>query len=172
MEGHSLEIDKKENIDVFLNSSEIVVNPDSGLAMVVIKPDAFKKRESIVKRLENSGLYIVSSISRRLPENFVLGAMYNNLPKSIAEQTLKHFNEGESEILLVKGGNNLIDNLVSLTGDKTNPSECKEESIRYLFGEHFGRDTDDGKTYFRNAIHRARNEKEQKDDLEKFRHII
>ena len=72
---------------------------------------------------------------------------------------------------MVKGGANIINDIVSLTGGKTNPHECSEDSIRYIFGEHFGREAGGGKKYFRNAIHRAKDGKEQKEDLEKFRDI-
>lgn len=168
MEGPKFEDLNNEKI---IETSDIVVNPESGLAMVVIKPDAFKNKEQIIKRLENSGLYVVSTKTRQLSENFVANVMYKDLPAGILEETIKHFNSGPAEIILVKGGENIVKDIVSLTGEKTNPNECSDDSIRYIFGEHFGRETDDGKTYFRNAIHRAKDENEQEGDLDKFRDI-
>ena len=167
MEGPKFENPNSEVIE----SSDIVVNPESGLAMVVIKPDAFKNRDQIIRRLENYGLYIVQTKTRQLSENFVANVMYKDLPVGIQRETIKHFSSGPAEIILVKGGENIIQDIVSLTGEKTNPRECSEDSIRYIFGEHFGREAGDDKKYFRNAIHRAKDQKEQEEDLEKFRDI-
>lgn len=148
------------------------MNAETGLGMVIIKPDAFGRRGEIVRRLETSGLYVVSKIDRPLPERFVTEGLYQNLPQGIEEETVRHFNEGPAEVLLVRGGPNIVETLVSLTGDQTAPSQCSEDSIRYLFGEHFARKAgeDDGE-YYRNAIHRPKNEEEKEDGLEKYRSI-
>lgn len=160
----SLENKNKE----LIKNSDISVNQENNLAVVVIKPDAFAKKELIIKMLEDSGLGIVKTITKELPENFVLKAMYKDLPTGLEEETFKHFNSGPSEIVLLRGGEDLLQKIIALTGDKTNPEECDEKTIRYLFGEHFGRDTENGQ-YFRNAIHRASTKEEQIEDLEKFR---
>lgn len=162
---------EQNNVEEMIKSSDIAINPESGFAIVVIKPDAFKNKDAIIRRIENSGLYIVDKRERILPERFLTEAMYKDMPKDIEEQTIRHFSEGPSEILLVKGGENIIDDIVSLTGEKTNPSECSKDSIRFIFGEHFGRDTEEGRMYRRNAVHRAKDEKEQREDLKKFRDI-
>ncbi len=161
-----------ENVEHLINSSDIVVNPETGFAIVVIKPDAFANKEQIISRIKNSGLYVVKTIEKRLPDNFVAGTMYKDLPKGIEEETLKHFNSGPSEIILLKGGNDVLQKIVTLTGEKTDPNMCTEDSIRYLFGEHFMRETSDGNLYSRNAIHRAKTGDEQSDDLEKFKHFL
>ncbi|MDQ5968860.1 MAG: hypothetical protein QG579_17 [Patescibacteria group bacterium] len=168
MEGPKFE---NQNSEVIIESSDIIFNPESGLAMVVIKPDAFKNKDQIIRRIENSGLYVVSTKTRKLSESFVANVMYKDLPTGIKGETIKHFNDGPSEIVLVRGGEDIIQNIISLTGEKTNPHECSRDSIRYIFGEHFGREVGDDKKYFRNAIHRAKDTNEQKDDLEKFRDI-
>jgi nucleoside diphosphate kinase len=162
---------ERENNEGIIESSDIVFNPESALAMVVIKPDAFQNKDAIIRRLENSGLYVVETKTRQLSENFVANVMYKDLPAGIREETIKHFNSGPAEIILLKGGENIVQDIVSLTGEKTDPRECSEDSIRYIFGEHFGRDVGDGKQYFRNAIHRAKDGAEQKGDLDKFRDI-
>ena len=155
-----------------IDNSDIVVNKESGLAVVVIKPDAFKNRDQIIKRLEGSGLYVVKTVDKRLPDGFVIGSMYKDLSSGLQEETLKHFNTGPSEIVLLKGGDDLIKQITSVTGESTNPSECDEESIRYLFGEHFSRETESGDEYYRNAVHRAKDGEEQKGDLDKFEHLL
>ncbi len=165
METPKFEAERIENL---IKTSDIAIDQKSGLAIVVIKPDAFLKRDLIIKKLENSGLYVVKKVEKRLPDNFVVGSLYKDLPKSIEDKTLEHFNIGPSEIVLLEGGVDLLDKITALTGEKTNPAECDESSIRYLFGEHFGRETEDGKTYFRNAVHRGKDTKEREEDLDKF----
>jgi len=156
----------------FMNNSDIAIDKESGLAIVVIKPDAFKNRDQIIKRLEGSGLYIVKTVKKRLPDDFVIGAMYpKDLKKEMAEQTLRHFNSGPSEIILLRGGDNMVQDLVTLVGEKTNPAECNEDSIRYIFGEHFGRKVGD-ETFHYNAAHRAKNQKEREEDLDKFESFL
>lgn len=168
MEKPKIEVEKVESV---IGNSDILVSPESGLAVVVIKPDAFKKRDQIISRLESSGLYVVKTITKKLPEDFVIGTMYKNLPKGIEEETLKHFATGPSEIILLEGGSDLLKKIITLTGEKTNPDQCDKNTIRSLFGEHFGRETPDG-DYFRNAIHRGKDPKEQKNDLDKFKHLL
>ncbi len=156
----------------FIEASDVVVSPETGLAMVVIKPDAFKKEGEIIKRLEGSGLYVVKKVAKRLPDKFVIGTMYKELPKTIEKETLRHFNAGPSEIVLVRGGDDVLKKVITVTGENTNPAQCDEQSIRYVFGEHVGRKTSDGRKYFRNAVHRSKDEKEQSEDLEKFKDLL
>ncbi len=94
--------------------------------------------------------------------------MYKGLSKGIEEATLEHFNNGPSEIVLLEGGPDLLQKVVSVTGGDTDPKKCDEESIRYIFGEHFDRATSDGGIYHRNAAHRAKDPVEQKKDLDSF----
>lgn len=164
--------EKNEEAKNLIETSDIAVNPENGLMVVVIKPDAFSHRDKIVEKLKDAGLQIIKSVKRELGDSFVTGRMYKDLPEDIKEETSKHFNVGPSEVILLKGGDDLLQKVISLTGEKTNPMECDEESIRYLFGERFGRETEDGKTYFRNAIHRAKNPEEQADDLHKFLPLV
>lgn len=164
--------EKIEEAESLIEVSDVAVNPESGLMVVVIKPDAFLHRDKIIKKLKDAGLHVIKSAKRELGDGFVISRMYKDLPEDIKEETVKHFSVGPSEVILLKGGDDLLQKVVSLTGEKTNPRECDQESIRYLFGEHFGRETDDGKTYFRNAIHRAKNIEEQDDDLRKFLPLV
>lgn len=54
----------------------------------------------------------------------------------------------------------------------TNPNKCDDSTIRYIFGEHFMRETSDGSQYSRNAVHRGKNEEELKEDLDKFKPFL
>lgn len=172
MEKISEEIEGGDKSEAIIEASEVIVNPETKLAVVVIKPDAFLKRDEIVKQIENSGLHVVKRVIKKLPLNFVLGTMYKDLPESISNETGEHFMNGPSEIILLKGGEDILSRIIDLTGENTDPQKCDKESIRYIFGEHFGRETEDGKIYRRNAIHRAKNEEERRQDLDKFEHWL
>lgn len=138
-------------------------------AIALIKPDAFHSRDMIVKRLEDSGLYIAKKKDLTLPEDFVIGKFYSKeqLPKPIADATLRHFASGPSEILLIKG-DNIAEKLLKLIGSKINPAECDEDTIRYIFGNHTPEQLEGDLKYYRNAAHKPRTDEERKDDLKKF----
>jgi nucleoside diphosphate kinase len=154
--------------ETFIEGSDVVVNPESGLAIVVVKPDAFAKRGQIVKRLEGSGLYVVKEVEKRLPDDFVIGTMYKGLPKGLEVETLKHFNSGPSDLILLRGGKDILEKIVTIVGTKTVPTECDEQSIRYLYGEHFSRDAGGDLKYSRNGAHRSMTQAERDEDLKKF----
>ena len=61
-----------QGLEALISASDIAVNEKSGLAIVVIKPYAFAKKGEIVKRLEYSGLYVVKTFTKRLPDDFVV----------------------------------------------------------------------------------------------------
>ena len=132
-------LDNIKQPEAFIDSSDVIVDPESGLAVVVVKPDAFANRSKIVKRLEGSGLYVVTEVEKKLPLDFVIGTMYKGLPEDIETETAKHFSIGPSDLILLRGGPDILEKIVSITGKETEPTKCDEESIRYLFGEHFGR---------------------------------
>ena len=172
MEKPKFERVEDVKVDNLIKTSDVLVNPESGLVMVVIKPEAYKNKKQIIQRLNDSGLYVVATRSRELPDRFVSGVMYKDLPRGIEEETLRQFNSGPAEIILLRGGKDVIQKVISMTGGKTNPAECDEKTIRYEFGEHFGRKSEDGKISFRNAIHRGKDPKEQQEDLEKFKDLL
>ena len=170
-ENTEKKIEKYEQLEFeeLIKSLDVAVDNESGLAIVVIKPDAFAKKDQILKILENSGLHVVKTRTKKLPDSFVIGKMYSeDMPEGIVEETSKHFNSGPSEIILVNGGPDILGKIIKVTGENTDPNKCNEDSIRYIFGEHFMREASDGKPYSRNAVHRAKDEKERKEDLDKF----
>lgn len=152
--------------------NQIEISPVVGdIAVCIIKPDAFKNREAIVRRLENSGLYIVERKIKQLTDRFVEEAMYDpkGMPEPIAEATQRHFASGPSEVLLVRGGSAVITKLIETVGLKTDPSLCSPETIRYLYGNHVPEELEGGLKYWRNAAHRPRNQAEAQKDLRNFR---
>ncbi|MEI6238520.1 MAG: nucleoside-diphosphate kinase [bacterium] len=169
---------KKENWDesgwfeMKIESADVAINTENKLMILVIKPDAFPKKVEILEMLKAKGLHIVKTVTKDLPLDFVLGTMYKNLPEGIEAETAKHFNSDSSEIILLEGGEDIVEKAVEITGKKTKPNECDPETIRAIFGENFLREAGDGSQYSRNAIHRAKDEVERKLDLEKFEHLL
>jgi nucleoside diphosphate kinase len=158
-------------IETLENSIEISPALEDDLAICVIKPDAFLNRDAIVRKLEESGLYVVSRNTKVLTENFVIGGMYSpeDMPASVVEATKRHLLSGSSEIVLVKGD---IKKLLTTVGIKTNPALCDEASIRYMYGDHVPEELGQGLQYYRNAAHRPRDPKEAKKDLKTFGEIL
>ena len=158
-------------IETLEHSIEISPALEDDLAICVIKPDAFLNRDAIVRKLEESGLYVVSRNTKALTENFVMGGMYSseNMPAPVVEATKRHLLSGPSEIVLVKGD---IKKLLITVGIKTNPALCDEASIRYMYGDHVPEELGQRLQYYRNAAHRPRDKKEAEKDLNAFREIL
>lgn len=169
--GESLDVNNA--IETISNSIEISPTMDDTVAICVIKPDAFLHRDDIVKRLEESGLYIVQRTSKQLSEDFVVKVMYgkDKLPKPLEDAHARHFLSGESEIVIVKG-NDVVNKLLKTIGLKTNPALCNPETVRYIYGDHIPEELEEGLKYFRNAAHRPTTKEESVEDLEKFRSIL
>ena len=162
---------KRENwLESVENNLEIA--PGEGdEAVCLIKSGVYDKRDEIVKRLEDSGLYIVRRSIAELSENFIREQMYPNIPAPIMEATLKHLMSGPCEIVLVKGGN-VVNTLIGSVGAKTSPALCEPDTIRFIYGTHMAEELREGYKYWRNAAHRAKDEVERKCDLEKFKPFL
>lgn len=137
--------------------------------IVVIKPDAYFKADKIKEMIKNAGINIEKEVSTILPLDFVNKIMYKNIPDEVRFENAKHFSQAPSIILEVSGDANLLGDVLKLTGEKTNPNECDEGTIRNIFGDKLGFDMPGGKKYYRNAIHRGRDEIEVEDDKNKFK---
>ena len=164
-------IEPLPTIETLEHSIEVSPVLDGNLAICLIKPDAFLNRNAIVRKLEESGLYIVSRDIKELTEQFVVGGMYSSddMPTPIAEATKRHLLSGPSEVLVVRGD---INKLLTTVGLKTNPALCDSDSIRYIYGNHVPEELGEGLRYYRNAAHRPRDEKEAEKDLNLFREIL
>lgn len=141
------------------------------LAVIVIKPDALGKSDEIIGRLEHEGFSIQKRVRTMLPERFV-DARSEDFPSDIQRATGEYLTTKPSEIVFVKGGSDIVEKLKAVTGENTDPGKSDSDSLRGKFGEHFARKTDEGRDFFRNAIHRPTTEEERKSDLEQFRDIL
>jgi len=168
--------------------SSIEKEPEVDSMIVVVKPDARQRLKEIISRFEKEGLRIEKQVTTMLDPTFVNGIMYQ-YPHPESDETIddikfvknrgaqfesvKHFMQGPSTILLLKGDKDIIDKVVKITGQERDPAKCSVDSIRYIFGEHEGYQMaglDD--MYFRNAIHRGKNTKEVEEDKEKFSKLL
>lgn len=179
-----------ENLDKVLNISDSSIERKPESMIVVVKPDARDRLQEIISRFEKDGLQIEKQITTILEPTFVNGIMYQYPhPDFESGETLddqkfiknrgaqfesaKHFLQGPSTILLLRGDKDIIDKVTQITGLDREPGKCSENSIRYLFGEHKGypmAGLDD--IYYRNAIHRGKDKKEVEEDKEKFGKLL
>lgn len=165
-------INAPEAMETIEKSIEISPTMDERVAICLIKPDAFSHREAIVKRLEESGLFIITRTTKELTEEFVEKEMTDEeARKPIVEATKEHLLSGPSEIILVRG-DNVVRKLLDTVGLKTNPALCDPETIRYIYGNHMPKELEEGLKYYRNAAHRPSNNEEVKSDLKKFRDLL
>ena len=146
-------------------------NLEKGLGVVVIKPEALQHKNQIIDFLRGHGLSMVSCREVKLPERFISEVMYPDLSPEFKEATMKHYNEGLSGILILQGGEDVLQKIVSLTGENLKPDDNKDGTLRNMFGEHFSRKIADGAEYFRNAVHRPKTEEELKKFLAEVKHL-
>lgn len=165
-----------EATKIIQDSLEIseIIDTENGIqeAICMIKPDAFDSRDFIVKKLEESGLYVVKRKATKLTEDFMdKNIITDKFPKSITEAQKKHYLSDNSEIILLKG-EDVVRKLLKVIGLNTDPGLCDEDTIRSRFGMHIPVLLDEDLKYFFNAIHRPKDEQERKSDLNKFKPLL
>lgn len=137
----------------------------------VIKPDAFPMRDVIVRRLKEMGLTVVTRKDQQLTEPFIDKNMIApEWSEEVREATKRYFMEGPSEFLVVRGGDkgDVIEKLIAATGGETNPLLCERDTIRFIYGDVQPEKLPGGRRYYRNAVHRPKNEEEAEEDKKKF----
>lgn len=139
-------------------------------SVYIIKPDGVLHREKIRAMIVSAGLNIVASKTVYLDPD-ALYTLYPDAPLNIlifimGEEMLN----GRCEIGIVEG-DNAIERLVELCGEKVNPFECRTGTIRYAFKDHSTETRVNDYTYYRNTIHRSKNETEVQRDLELYERL-
>ena len=133
-------------------------------SLYMIKPEAMVYREEI-RTLIGGHLALGKCKTVVLPE-WVMQEFYTDLSEDLQQATCIAFSAGPVELGLVHG-HDAISVLKWLAGDKTDPKDCRPESIRYRFGVKepvvIG-----GARYFLNAIHRPTDEVEAVAHIEIF----
>ncbi|MEI8224016.1 MAG: TauD/TfdA family dioxygenase [bacterium] len=147
---------------IWLNRQDIV--------FCLIKPDAYNNKEEIINLIKDTGLDVIHNFSIFTPESLIR-ALYNEVSIEILNATLNHYLSGPSEILLVRG-EQAIDKIVTISGLETDPALCIPSTIRFRHGDHSPEDLGNGLKYYRNAIHRPKNQDEAKRDFNLFNELI
>lgn len=161
-----------DSLESLARSVEVSPVFDEDFAICVIKPDAFLRREDIIRRLENSGFSIVKRATRQIPERFLAEVMYRDCTPSEIEATGHAFAKGPCEILMIRGGADVVEKVSRLAGLKTNPKDCEPGSIRHEYGSHEAEMLKDGSEFYHNAIHRPKTKEEQANELREFRNLF
>ena len=172
----------KENFEPSEESNEFIgqsleISPAIGEdeAVCVIKPDAFPWRDAIVRHLEEMGLSIVKRKTKQLEADFVDEKMVSpEWSDDVKEATRRHFLEGPSEFLVVKGaaGSDALEKLRAAVGEETNPALCDRDTIRFIYGDIAPEKLPSGGRYYRNAVHRPKDGEEAEEDKKRFGEIF
>lgn len=125
--------------------------------LVIIKPDAYEKRNEILNMIRKANLPIIQTrVIERLSEELLKEHYHHHVSKKFFPELLEFMQSGPVLVVAVLG-ENAIDKLRKLVG-ATDPAEAKEGTIRALYG------TD--KT--RNAIHASDSLESAKAELKRF----
>lgn len=128
-----------------------------------------KKRDRIRKVITSSGLAIFRAVQMKIPFE-ILDEIYTDLSPPLREATLRYMGNAPCEIGEVVGENAVL-RLLAVCGEHTDPNECSHPTIRNRFGVKEAEKIIGGK-YFKNAIHRPKNESEARRDLNVFRPFL
>ena len=135
-------------------------------SVYIIKPEGMPRRHEIREMIEKmAGLAIVGSITTVLPE-WALAKLYPDLAQEKNElwlATLEHLAHSECEIGIVEG-ENAVQRFFELCGEMTSPLQCRSGTIRLVFGKEKPVRVGE-KLYWRNVIHRSKNQQEAESDL-------
>jgi nucleoside diphosphate kinase len=130
-------------------------------SLFFIKPEMVDRRQDVFKYITDSGLQIacthdVVMTHRHLRRLY--GHVADHVMMKLKLQMLGH----RCVVGIVKSEKDAIGELVRICGEKTAPSDCHAQSIRYQLGSH--RDNE----IHINAVHRPTNEKELDQNLALF----
>ncbi len=132
----------------------------------MIKPHGLIFLKEVRAMIEDSDLFISES-NRLIMPLWALEIIYSDLPERYRSSIFKPTVGALVEAGLVVG-ENAINKLLQITGTELDPVGCAPESIRFKFGEKKPLMID-GVRYYKNVIHRSRNETEAKNDIKVFR---
>lgn len=124
-------------------------------SMYMIKPEAMDSRDEI-RDLIRRDLAITAIKTLRLPQ-WVIRELYDDLNDNLRIATDIAL-RGTVELGVVEG-EDAIATMLDIAGDKTNPSECTPDSIRFRFGVHLPLIVN-GTPYYLNALHRPKSAEE------------
>lgn len=132
-------------------------------AIYIIKPEGMIHRRAIRRRLERAGLRIVSYRILLLDSSFVM-EFYSDCDSPDLRRAIQTYMTcGETEIGMVDA-EDVVALLGAVGGEHANPCECRQGTIRHLYGIKGGVTVGDC-IYYRNAFHRSDSIAEAQRDL-------
>lgn len=122
-------------------------------SLFMIKPCAYDKREEILSIISEK-LNILSVTNITLTESF-LYKLYKNEENSIYKEINIQFLKNGKACIGVVSGDNAIQDLIDICGDKPLGSMCKEGTIRNLYNPKADTVVIGEQTLYINAIHKS-----------------
>jgi nucleoside diphosphate kinase len=134
----------------------------SEFSIYIIKPEAISFNKEIHNLIIAAGLTITKQKQGILPTRIV-DKIYLDCPQEILDAT-EHFMFKKICEVGIVSGDKAIQKLIEICGTETNPINCKDGTIRKMFGvselQYYN-----GTGYFMNAIHRPKTKEEFVKDM-------
>lgn len=122
-------------------------------SLFMIKPCAYDKKDEILYIISQK-LNILSVTNLTLTEDF-LKKLYKNEENSVYKEiNIQFLKNGKACIGLVSG-DNAIQDLIDICGDKPLGSMCKEDTIRYKYSPSIDKVMVGDQPLYINAIHKS-----------------
>ncbi|MFZ1019369.1 MAG: nucleoside-diphosphate kinase [Minisyncoccia bacterium] len=128
-------------------------------SVFVIKPEALPYKEKIMDMIEKAGIPITEWRNLRLTESH-LRILYPTITGETWHKMKKYLLNKEVLAAVVEG-NDIVQKLYEICGDKTKPFLCRPDSIRYLF-KNIARQNE---AFSQNIIHRPKNKQEAEEHV-------
>ena len=122
-------------------------------SLFMIKPCAYDRKEEILNIIGRK-LTIESYVDIDLDENF-LSKLYKNEENSVYKKVNIQFLKDGKACIGVVSGENAIQDLIDICGDKPLGSMCKKETIRNLFSPDEDTIIVNNQVLYINAIHKS-----------------
>jgi len=132
-------------------------------SIYIIKPEAISFSKEIHEILIFEGLQIIKFRQDYLSA-IIIERLYFDCPPNIIEAT-KHFMLNKICEVGIVSGFDAVNLLFEICGTETNPANCKDGTIRKLFGFHDFKYYN-GIRYFQNSIHRPKTKHEALKDIQ------
>jgi nucleoside diphosphate kinase len=138
-------------------------------SLFILRPDGFEKRNEILAQISRD-LKIITTVPFLFNVDFAKIWYARDINKPHFKALTEYLLEGPSEFGIVEG-NNAINKLLDITGRKTLPEECSQNSIRhkYSIGET---QTQSGLIVLKNVIHRSKTIEQYKSETKLFADFI
>lgn len=132
-------------------------------SLFMIKPCAYDKKDEIIDIISQK-LIILSLSNIILSEEFLERLYRNEEDNGFKEANIQFLKNGKACIGIVSG-ENAIQDLINICGDKPLGSKCEKETIRYKFNPEVDKIIVGEQLLFINAIHKS-DINDAKDDVD------